>query len=287
MSNSSGGWRAYRPSRGKHKVSQSAQAGRPPNDSKQSRDSADTETPAAAKQKAPSVAPVNAWAAGPPIAKQKLFSPICSSGNTVLPSGGAGVVRGDEVISGGVVRVRGAVRGKGVVRGGNVRGGFGRGSPNRRLGDVAGRQAQSTTATMTTSNGEAKFASAADRHQEAIKRHLLEIYVSSSEEEDNEEEEDDTNKEGKSRQILNSVMERFSMATSSLQGEEEEEEDPSQSLGMRRTYQMLTSCLGGESLACLICISNVKKADAVWTCQRSCFSIFHLRCVSSMVNWQW
>ena len=272
MSNASSGWRAYRPSRGKHKVSQSVQAGRLSNDSKQ--DSTDAASASAVRQKSTAVgrptAPVNAWAAGPPVAKQKLFSSVNSSENE-------GSQRG-EVVRGGVSGGRG-VGGRAVTggRGVNGRGGYGRGSPNRRMVDGGGREAQSSTTTTTTTNGEAKFASAADKHQEAIKRHLLEIYVSSSEEEEDNEDEEDATKEGKSRQILNSVMERFSMATSSIQGEEE---DPSQSSGMRRTYQMLTSCLGGGSLVCLICISNVKKADAIWTCQQSCYSIFHLRYIS-------
>ena len=302
MSNSRGGWRAYRPSRGKHKLGNAAVpamggggGSSHPTVSKESNENADPRLPSA--RPAP---PTNAWAAGPPVAKSRMLFPTSGGGGAAIVAVTAGNSAGSRNGGAGDLR-QGDGGGRGRGRGaavGPVRGRGGRPPPSshdRRSPYLS--DATETTTTQLRTGGEVRFADAADQHQAAIKRHLLDIYVSSSEEEEDDDEEEGEEDDattavgggtrgGKSQQILNSVLENFSQAAGRARAGSEGEEGDAEGGGaaMRRTYQMLTACLGGGGIVCLICISGVKKADAVWTCQASCFSMFHLVCIQKWVN---
>ena len=48
--------------------------------------------------------------------------------------------------------------------------------------------------------------------------------------------------------------------------------------GLRRVREHLLSGQRGAAV-CLICLEAVRRSDAVWACQRSCSSTFHLICI--------
>ncbi|XP_028041296.1 NF-X1-type zinc finger protein NFXL1 [Bombyx mandarina] len=47
---------------------------------------------------------------------------------------------------------------------------------------------------------------------------------------------------------------------------------------LNRTKNILEEALSGNPITCLICISSVKRTDAIWTCGH-CYCYFHLTCV--------
>lgn len=48
--------------------------------------------------------------------------------------------------------------------------------------------------------------------------------------------------------------------------------------GLQRVKEHLLSGQRGAAV-CLICLESVRRSDAVWACQRSCSSTFHLLCI--------
>lgn len=45
-----------------------------------------------------------------------------------------------------------------------------------------------------------------------------------------------------------------------------------------RTREALIQSFGGSSGSCLICISDVKRKDAIWNCGE-CYCVFHMQCI--------
>lgn len=52
---------------------------------------------------------------------------------------------------------------------------------------------------------------------------------------------------------------------------------------LNRTKNLLEEAISGRSVACLICISSIKRNHAVWTCDH-CYSYFHLSCIQKWGN---
>jgi hypothetical protein len=49
------------------------------------------------------------------------------------------------------------------------------------------------------------------------------------------------------------------------------------SQGLARVQEFLDGS-AGDSSSCLICLSAISPTDAVWSCQGSCFALYHLNC---------
>ncbi|KAK7097179.1 hypothetical protein V1264_004194 [Littorina saxatilis] len=114
-------------------------------------------------------------------------------------------------------------------------------------------------------NGKDAFAEASSRHQEAAKRHLKEF----EDDVDSDEEEDD---------IGDRVLEKvFKIYSDNYDERNDEGSDVS-----RAQEHILHSFRSGTS-ACLICIDNIKKEDAIWTCQ-GCCCMLHLQCIQKWVK---
>ncbi|XP_076446589.1 NF-X1-type zinc finger protein NFXL1-like [Babylonia areolata] len=110
------------------------------------------------------------------------------------------------------------------------------------------------------------FAEASSRHQEAVRKHLKEF----EDDENSDEEQDDIGD-----RVLENVFKSYSNNYDSVN--EEEGGDVS-----KAQEHLLHSFRSGTS-ACLICIDNIKRDDAIWTC-KGCFCMLHLQCTQKWVK---
>lgn len=102
-----------------------------------------------------------------------------------------------------------------------------------------------------------KFRRAQIENKIAINKHLeANTYLESS-----SEDEDDRNEED-----MQNVVEKV---LSAYQGKEEDSE---------KILSYLVNIFQSGSAVCLICISTVKKADAIWNCDK-CYAFLHLSCI--------
>lgn len=54
--------------------------------------------------------------------------------------------------------------------------------------------------------------------------------------------------------------------------------------GLQRVKEHLLLSGQRGAAVCLICLESVRRRDAVWACQRSCSSTFHLLCIQVGFN---
>ncbi|KAJ8683711.1 hypothetical protein QAD02_019503 [Eretmocerus hayati] len=103
-----------------------------------------------------------------------------------------------------------------------------------------------------------KFRRAQAENQAAIQKHLQENIESSSSDEDNED-------------VLETAVEKV------LSNYQHEGGD------VEKTLSYLTDTFQSGGAVCLICISSVKKTDAIWSCSK-CFTFLHLPCIQHWVR---
>ncbi|CAN9509419.1 unnamed protein product [Ophioblennius macclurei] len=137
--------------------------------------------------------------------------------------------------------------------------GRGRGQPGGRTAGQRGGTRPEPAAVVPS-----KFEEIRKSNQVAAQR-LVEGHFSSSSDEDDDDD-DGEQKDGKRGKILASA---FTSYTAQTDGD---------STGLVRTGQYLSELFQSGALTCLICISSVKRTQAVWSCS-SCFCIFHLPCI--------
>jgi hypothetical protein len=57
------------------------------------------------------------------------------------------------------------------------------------------------------------------------------------------------------------------------------------SQGLARVQEFLDGS-AGDSSSCLICLSAISPTDAVWSCQQSCYALYHLNCAQVCGSYQ-
>ncbi len=48
--------------------------------------------------------------------------------------------------------------------------------------------------------------------------------------------------------------------------------------GVERVKEYLLSS-AGDAAICMVCLDEIRHADAVWSCHDSCYAIMHLQCI--------
>ncbi|CAF90330.1 unnamed protein product [Tetraodon nigroviridis] len=136
--------------------------------------------------------------------------------------------------------------------------------------------------------GESRFEEIRRCAQAAVER-LAESYASSS---SSDEEEDDgrADQDGKRGQILESAFTSYTSQTGAASPHTPPPGPSSRSKvtsvlsaggdasALLRTGRFMSDVFQSGALTCLICISSVRRSQAVWSCS-SCFSLFHLPCI--------
>lgn len=105
--------------------------------------------------------------------------------------------------------------------------------------------------------GERKFATACKEIEERVKK-----YYDTHQFQDLQEDEDDDEEDLEEEDVLARVYSGY--------GEKREE---------NRTQQYLQDAFKSGALVCLICIENIKRTEATWSCEE-CYCSFHMECVN-------
>ncbi|KAF4517853.1 hypothetical protein B566_EDAN011778 [Ephemera danica] len=102
---------------------------------------------------------------------------------------------------------------------------------------------------------ERRFQAAKAKLEQSVHKHL------SAEQDANSSDEEDLQSEN----ILGSVLQSYTKSAGGL-------------VDLGRTQQFLEDAFQSGAATCLICISSVKRADAIWSCEK-CYCFFHLPCI--------
>ncbi|KAK3100083.1 hypothetical protein FSP39_014538 [Pinctada imbricata] len=123
-----------------------------------------------------------------------------------------------------------------------------------------------------STSAEKKFAEISSQHQQAIQHHLDHSDDVNSDLSPVDEEDINDN-------ILNSVFKTYSTSFGNdINGDTG---DTIQTVDRAQTD--LVHTFRSSASACLICIENIKKNEAIWNCQ-CCYAMFHIQCIQKWVR---
>ncbi|XP_077976077.1 NF-X1-type zinc finger protein NFXL1-like isoform X1 [Styela clava] len=144
--------------------------------------------------------------------------------------------------------------------------GRGKGRGRSNSGQMGGYDGRHTSSSMSTNaKASAIFENTRILHAQASQQAMKnqDMYESSSEEDDLDED-----------QILSQLMKNYK---GTLNGSDA---DDNNSISTRQ--YLYESCQSG-AITCLVCISSVKRQEAIWNCY-GCFATFHLSCIQRWIR---